>query len=271
MKESIYFDKQLKNASEINRAFLFGEGVFETFRYKEKLPVFFDRHLARLKHSAEFLLLKYPGDFYIQNLVETFVKGHHSKDLVIKIALLGSGEGVYFGKSTKTIVMVSIKEDDSVKNEISLTIAQATRNCSHDLVKHKTTNYLISVLERRSAIKKGFDDALFLNPDNLVSETTSGNIFWIKGSNLFTPSLSCGLLPGITRSLIIDISNEKGLNILEGKYELGSILFPEAIFITNATKGIIEVVNIDNLIRPTRTQKIFPIIKNALYKALNWA
>jgi branched-subunit amino acid aminotransferase/4-amino-4-deoxychorismate lyase len=71
--------------------------------------------------------------------------------------------------------------------------------------------------------------------------------------------------------LIIDISNEKGLNILEGKYELGSILFPEAIFITNATKGIIEVVNIDNLIRPTRTQKIFPIIKNALYKALNWA
>ena len=270
MKGSVYFDQELRDMTKINRSILFGEGVFETFRYKNKLPIFFGRHLRRLKHSAEFLLLKYPGDIYIQSLIETFIKKHQSKNVVIKIALLSSGEGVYFGKSDKTIVMVSIKEDDSTKNEISLTVAQATRNCSEVLVGHKTTNYLLSIIERRRAIEKGFDDALFLNGNDLVSETTSGNIFWIKGPNVFTPSLSCGLLPGITRNLLIETCNKKGVKILEGNYELGSILFPEAVFITNAARGIIEVVNIDNLIRPTRTQKIFPMIKNILFEALDW-
>jgi len=271
MKESIYFDQEPTNAAHINRSISFGEGVFETFRYKNKLPIFFDRHLERLQRSAKFLSLKYPGNTYIQNLIETFVKQHNLKDLIVKIVLLSSGEGVYFGKSDKTIVMISIKEGDLNDDEISLTIAQTTKSNSHILTKHKTTNYLISTIERRKAIERGFDDALFLNHKNLITETTAGNIFWIKDSNVFTPSLSCEILPGITRGLIIEMCNKKGIRVLEGAYELGSVLLSEAIFVANAARGIIEVVNIDNLIIPTRTQKVFPIIKNTLDDVLGWS
>jgi len=270
MKESIYFDQEPVGVANINRSVLFGEGVFETFRYKNKLPVFFDKHLERLRHSASFLSLEYPGDAHIQSLIENFVKQHKIKDLTVKVVLLSSGEGFYFGKSDGVVVVVSIKENDSNNDEISLTIAQTRKSNSHVLAKHKTTNYLSSIIERKKAIEKGFDDALFLDHRDLVLETTSGNIFWIKGSSLFTPSLSCEILPGITRGLVIETCNKKGIKIVEGDYELGSILFPEAIFITNAAKGIIEVVNVDNLIRPTRTQKIFPVIKNALNEALGW-
>ena len=270
MKESIYFDQERVDVSTTNRSMLFGEGVFETFRYKNKLPVFFDRHLERLRHSANFLSLKYPGDAYIQSLIEKFVKQHKTKDLTVKIVLLSSGDGSYFGKSNGVVVMVSIKEDDSNNDEISLAIAQTKKGNSYVLARHKTTNYLSSIVERRKAIKEGFDDALFLDHKDLILETTSGNIFWIKGSSIFTPSLSCGILPGITRGLVIATCKEKGIKIVEGNYELGSLLFPEAIFITNAAKGIIEVVNIDNLIKPTRTHKIFPVIKNALDETLGW-
>ena len=60
---------------------------------------------------------------------------------------------------------------------------------------YKTSNYFMSVYEKRIATNRGYDDALFINEKNLVVETTAGNFFWIKGKNVFTPSLKNGPLP----------------------------------------------------------------------------
>ena len=61
----------------------------------------------------------------------------------------------------------------------------------------------MSVIEKKIAQNKGYNDALFVNEKNLAVETTSGNFFWIKGTNVFTPSIENGALPGIARNLII--------------------------------------------------------------------
>ena len=278
MKEYLYYDKEPVGSRLPNRTLMFGEGVFETFRYKQKLPVFFLSHLERLKESSRYVGIKYPGDFYIETLIENFVKEHKSnhfnnliKDFIIKVALFSSGDSAYFGKSNETLVCVSIKEEDVKPNsEISLTIAQTVRCSTNSIYSHKTLNYLSSVIERREALKRNFDDALFINEKNLVVETTAGNIFWIKGPNVFTPSLSNGPLKGITRGIIKEICLKNKIRFYEGDYEAGSILFPEAIFVTNSAQGILEVINLDNTTKPTRTQKIFPQIKEELLKLLEW-
>ena len=278
MKEFLYFDKETNNLSKVNRTLMFGEGVFETFRYKQSLPVFFSLHMERLKASCDAIKINFPGDFYIETIVEKFVKEHSTnhinnviKDLMIKVILFSSGGASYGDKSENTIVCISIKEEDTQFSEgIKIKIADNIKFSNDIISKHKTTNYLLSSIEKKIALEFGFDDALFINENNIVSETTAGNFFWIKGSNVFTPSLQTGALDGITRRLILKVCRKNKIRLYEGEFEPGSIIFPEAMFITNSVRGIVEVLNLNNTTKPTRTNKLFPTIKKGLFDILNW-
>tara|TARA_B100000579_G_scaffold343655_1_gene295958 strand:- start:4559 stop:5398 length:840 start_codon:yes stop_codon:yes gene_type:complete len=278
MKEFLYFDKKVTDASKLNRTLMFAEGAFETFRYKQKLPVHLDRHLDRLKQTCTFLGIKFPGDFYIETIVEKIVQDHVSdhfnnviKDLIVKIGLFSQGGASYGDNSEETILCVSIKEEDSLaKGSFTLTLSESPVSSFDIFNLHKTTNYLASIREKKIAQSAGFDDALFINEKNIVVETTAGNFFWIKGSNLFTPSLETGALKGITRALVIEICKKNKIRVVEGEFEPGAIIFPEAMFITNSAKGIIEVDNLNNTTIPTKTQKLFPLIKSELFKVLEW-
>jgi 4-amino-4-deoxychorismate lyase len=278
MREYLYFDKELVVPQDLNRSLMFGEGAFETFRYKQKLPVHLNRHLLRLKNTCNYLDIKYPGDFYIETTIEKMVKDHKSehfnnviKDLIVKIALFSSGGPSYFDKSENTITCVSIKEEDSVvQKTISLGLSKLKVNSKDVFNFHKTTNYLLSSIERKTAKKNNFDDSLLINENNIVVESTSGNFFWIKGSNVFTPSIETGALPGITRGLVLEVCKKNKIRVVEDEFEPGSIIFPEAMFITNSARGIIEVSNLNNTTESTRTQNLFPIIKNDLLQLLDW-
>ena len=102
--------------------------------------------------------------------------------------------------------------------------------------------------------------------ENKIKKITPG-----LDRKIFTPDLSCGMLQGIARALLIETCKEEGIKVMEGNYELGSVIFPEAIFVTNSSKGLTEVTNIDNIIEPTRTEKLLPVIKRAFLKKLGWA
>jgi len=278
MKEYLYFDKIIKSPDDLNRTLMFGEGAFETFRYKQQLPVFISRHLARLKKTSKLLGIKFPGDLYVETTIEKFVQEHKSdhfnnviKDLIVKVVLFSGGGAAYSDPSDTTILCVSIKEDDSQRKQTnSLTIGKSRVSSTDIFNAHKTTNYLRSSIERRLAVASGFDDAVLLNEKNMVVETTAGNFFWIKGRNVFTPALSTGALNGIIRGLILEVCKKNKIRVLEGEYEAGSIIFPEAMFITNSARGIVEVLNLNDTTKPTRTQKLFPIIKKDLLEALGW-
>ena len=118
----------------------------------------------------------------------------------------------------------------------------------------------MSVYEKRIATNRGYDDVLFINEKNLVVETTAGNFFGLR-ENVFT-SFKNGPLPGIARNIAIRACKSNKIKVYEGDYEPGSIIFPEAMFlITNAVRGIIEVTNLNNTTKPTRTNKLLPKIK----------
>ena len=220
----------------------------------------------------------YPGDFYIETTVDKVVKNHKSehfnnviKDLVIKVALFSSGGPSYFDKSEKTTLCVSIKEEDSVTKEtISLGLSKQKVSSNDIFNSHNTTNYLLNSIERRAAKLNDFDDSLLINEKNIVVESTSGNFFWIKGTNVFTPSIETGALNGITRSLVLEVCKNNKIRVIEDEFEPGSIIFPEAMFITNAVRGIVEVSNLNNTTQSTRTQNLYPIIKRGLLELLEW-
>ncbi|WP_456399756.1 aminotransferase class IV [Persephonella sp.] len=231
------------------RSLMYGEGVFETFRYRGKLPKHIDQHYSRLIRGAEVLKIpKITKEDFIFYIEETVKKCKDSQDLYVKTVLMSEGN-IYFPvvpyKSHLLVIVKPFKEME--KKEISLTVAPFKVHSSDPLLRIKSTNFSRNILGKRFALEKGYDDVVFLNENNEVTETSSANIFWIKGRFLYTPSVDCGLLPGVTRNVIINKAKEEGFTIVEGRFYLEDIKKSDYIFVANALNGIIKVSKLDLL------------------------
>ena len=111
----------------------------------------------------------------------------------------------------------------------------------------KLSNSINYIKAAQEAKKKGGDDALMLTIDKNISETTISNIFWIKGNQVFTPSLNCDLLPGVTRSILIElISQDSELELVEGEFKLEEVYSAEAVFCTNSVMEMKSVSSVDD-------------------------
>jgi 4-amino-4-deoxychorismate lyase len=233
------------------RTTLYGEGVFETFRYKGRLPKTIEKHYNRLKKGAECLSIPIISleDYieYIEESLDIAEKENLGEDLYIKTVLLSEGGDYYALVPYKSHLLVIIKPYKQPKSEISLTIAPFRVHSSDPLLRIKSTNFERNVLAKRYAVQNGYDDAIFLNERGEITETTSANIYWIKGNTLYTPAVECGLLEGITREVILKQAKEQGFNVVEGRFGLRDLANADYIFVSNALNGIIKVKKFDIL------------------------
>ncbi|RUM46276.1 MAG: aminodeoxychorismate lyase [Hydrogenothermus sp.] len=247
MKEVITLNGKNFLNKKVLRTLMYGEGVFETFRYKGKLPRFIDKHYQRLIEGAK--LLKIPAitkDDFIYYIEETVKKFEDTSDLYIKTILVSEGNS-YFPiipeGSNLLIIAKPFKPID--KKEVDLIIAPFRVHSSDPLLRIKSTNFARNIIAKRYALESGYFDALFLNENDEITETSSANIFWIKGKYLYTPSLDCGLLNGITRQFIIKKAPSEGFTVIEGRFTLKDLQNADRIFITNSLNGIVRVRKID--------------------------
>jgi branched-subunit amino acid aminotransferase/4-amino-4-deoxychorismate lyase len=105
----------------------------------------------------------------------------------------------------------------------------------------KSTNYLVSILARKEAAQKGLDEALLLNDEGYIAEGGSSNVFFVKDSKLVTPSLNSGIIPGVTREVVMELAGKLGIKATEGTVGIGAIRKCEEIFITNSMIEIMPV------------------------------
>ncbi|MCX7999673.1 MAG: aminotransferase class IV, partial [Leptospiraceae bacterium] len=109
-----------------------------------------------------------------------------------------------------------------------------------------------STYSYREAKQKGFDEALLLTTNELITEGSYCNLFWIYKNECFTPSLSSSILEGITRSKIIEASIIEHIPIQEGEFPLSLLERANSIFISSSTRGLIPVTRLN--------EKVFPIV-----------
>ena len=246
MDQVILINGEIFEDKRFVRTLMYGEGVFETFRFNGDLPSRIKKHYARLVEGAR--LLRIPeisyDDFvyYIKKAVEKL----DQKDLYVKVILLSEGNTDYPLIPYKSNIMVVVNPFKPFsKEKISLTLSPFRVHSSNPLLRVKTTNFAERIVAKRYARDKDYDDAIFLNENGEITETTSANIFWIKGRFMYTPSVDCGLLPGITREAVISEAKKQGFNVVEGRFYLEDIKDADLIFVTNALNGIIRVGNFD--------------------------
>jgi 4-amino-4-deoxychorismate lyase len=228
-----------------NRTLFFGEGVFETFRYRSGLPVYFSRHVERLKKGCEFLNIPLPNLLVIKKFIHDCVKKSDITDAHVKICVFSYGGNRYQDYPEDFLLASIIKEYMDRNDEMTICVSKETKNSNSSLNFHKTTNYIQNIVSKRQAQQAGFDEALFLNEKDYVTECTAHNIFWLKNNIVFTPAVKNGLLPGITRSIIIEIAKDLGLQVLEGEFGIDRLKKADCIFLSNAISAVVTVKKLE--------------------------
>ena len=217
---------------ELDDGYSFGLGLFETILLYKGKPVFLDEHLARINKSIVDLglnidkLEKNEVFQYLNNNKNTF------EYEVLKIVLSE--------KNRLFLKREYIYTEKDYQKGFSLNISKVRRNESSIFTFHKTLNYGDNILEKRKSKKLGYDEPIFLNSKNQITEGATSNIFIVVGDKIYTPKLSCGLLNGIVRQYIIS-----NYDVIEKKIDIEFLNNADEIFLTNSLFGIMPVNNLE--------------------------
>ncbi len=216
---------------ELDEGYSFGLGLFETILLYKGKPVFLDEHLARINKSIVDLGLNI--DKLERDEVFQYLNNKNTLEYeVLKIVL--SEKNRLFLKREYTYT------EKDYQRAFSLNISEVRRNESSIFTFHKTLNYGDNILEKRKSKKLGYDEPIFLNSKNQITEGATNNIFVVVGDKIYTPKLSCGLLNGIVREYIIS-----NYDIIESEIDLEFLDNADEIFLTNSLFGIMPVNNLE--------------------------
>lgn len=218
------------------------DSVFETFWVMDNGCVFLlDEHLERMKKSVENLDLG--------PLPDTDKLGQNIRNLAKKPDCRNKILRIRYSPAKPSLSRCAYEMRDPVRhdeaNGYKIVLSDVRRNPKSYLVYHKTNNYLENRIALKKAINHHYDDALFLNTDGYLAETTKANIFLVKHGKIYTPPIECGILPGIVRAWTIRHAIRKNIDVLQLHLEIDDISQAQEIFVTNSVVGICRVGRVD--------------------------
>lgn len=269
MESKLYLDGKALEHDLPLRSLFYGEGLFETFRWNHEPPVALNRHIKRLKKGSEVLDIPFPGREKVEEYTRKAVKNFECEEAYVKICLIASGSLKYHDRPGGSSLLTIVRDYEHPKEYVTAHVSSFRYDSSSPTIRVKSTNYLKNVLAQREAANEGYDEGIFLNERDEVCEGSSANIFWLRGKTLLTPSPECGLLPGITRGLLMSVGPKIGLEVREGRFELGSLLDSDGVFLTNSLAGIKVVLGIDGE-KIGWNERIYENIRSTLFEELGW-
>ena len=242
--------------SVFDQGFLYGDGVFETVRIHDGRPVWLDRHLARLARSCRQIglpLPEKPWPVIFQQVIDKNRLDH----AVIRLTL---SRGARDTGDDRTVVLFHRPLPHITPSQrrkgIRLTLTTVRRPSPRSgPAQAKTLNYLNSLLAKREAEERGAFEGLMLTTGGHLAECSMSNLFFLKDRTLYTPSLACGVLPGITRGVVLDAAPTLGLQTREGRYRPEVLYDADECFLTSSGVGILPVHAIDGRPFPKQTAR----------------
>ena len=232
-----------------DRGFLYGDGLFETIRVHDARPFLWEWHMMRFTDGAVSLGIALPQttESLLGNVHE-LIRRNSMSESVMRIALSrgvgGRGYGVT-GEEQPTLLITQHLLPPTPAKPLSLVSTSARVAVDDPLAKLKSANKLGSILAKREATAQGADDGFILNSDGNVTEASSANLFWVEDGTLRTPPVSDGVLPGITRRLVIGLVSALGQAVREESVASDRLQQADAVFVTSAATGIVAVGQVD--------------------------
>ena len=237
--------------SVFDRGFLYGDGLFETIRVFNGKPFRWEQHLERLERGAAFLKINMPfSASALREYTNELIVKNKMPDALLRLTLSrGIGTRGYSPREAEnpTVVMSlhTGPEADAPAPRWKL-ITSSSRALTNDpLSQFKTASKLPQIVARAEADTAGADEALVLNTDGFAVEGTSSNLFWIKNNIVCTPPLNAGILPGITRAVVLEICRSINLKAIESNICVEELKEVDGIFVSLTSRGVIEAASLD--------------------------
>jgi branched-chain amino acid aminotransferase group I len=260
--------------SALDYGFLYGFGLFETMRAYNGRVFRLDSHLSRLEGSAEILGLPLRA-LNLKAAVMDTIRANGLGDARIRITV-SIGEGATApdpGTCNKPTVLVVAEHyqpypQHFYQKGFRAVVSSIIRNSRSPLSRLKSASYLESILARQEARAAGADEALCLNEKGFLAEASMGNIFLVGDGVLRTPGPESGILPGITRQIVLELARQLDISTLEQDTRLDELFQAEEAFLTNSLIEVVPLTEVDG--RPIAAGRPGSITKRlmAAYKKL---
>jgi branched-chain amino acid aminotransferase len=240
--------------SVLDNGFTFGDSVYETLRTYGGRPFHLGRHLARLRQSAQRLAIAVPlpDAEFGQRIDAVLARAGNEESYIRLIVSRGVGDISYrFERVSGPTVVVAIKPYDPLPERyytegIDVIVSSVRRN--HRLALDpgiKSCNLINNILAMQEAQAKGAVEPILLNQEGDVAEGAGSNVFLVRQGGLLTPPLDAGILPGVTRALVLEIARELQLRAREETIRVADLISADEVFITSTLKECCPVRAID--------------------------
>lgn len=241
--------------SAYDHGFLYGLGLFETFRTYEGEPFLLDLHLERLAAGCkEMDIAFHPDADSVRALVNDLLQANRMQDGYFRLSVSAGEEALGFpsGPYTRPNVILYVKELPSLPADLRtcgkpLQLLRLRRNTPEGSIRFKSFHYMNNILGKKEL--SGYPwaagtEGLFLDGAGYVAEGLVSNVFFVRDERVYTPALETGILPGITRAWVVETVRRNGWAIHEGFYRWEDMLTADEAFLTNSIQEIVPVTRL---------------------------
>lgn len=233
--------------SVTNRAFRYGDAVFESLFVVSKKAPLLDRHFKRLEKALDYWEMDLPISFTKERLAREIERLCNKNRLFqgarARLMVFRDGGGRYTPESNEMSYLLEVDYYSAQRfllNEVGyeLGVFQGEYRYPQYMNRFKTAQAFLSVKAGLFKKKMNYDEVLLLSPEKFVAETTAYNVFVLKDGVLYTPPLQVGCVDGVMRNLIVEIAPRCGFDVQETLFTVEFLMKAEEVFLTNAVVGV---------------------------------
>ncbi|TFE01942.1 aminodeoxychorismate lyase [Jeotgalibacillus sp. R-1-5s-1] len=232
--------------SPFDHGFLYGMGVFETFRTYDGHPFLLGDHLERLNTSLKDMNIDYEMRFeQTCEIIRRLLEANGGEDGYFRLNISAGERGIGLDPSpyAEPTVMLLQKPVPPVLASKTGQWLKLRRNTPETATRLKSHHYLNNLAARRE-ISSPSIEGLFLTEGGFAAEGITSNLFWVKKDTLFTPAVETGILPGVTRKLVMRLALLKGLRVEEGFFKAEEVEQADEVFVTNSIQELIPLTKL---------------------------
>jgi branched-chain amino acid aminotransferase len=227
-----------------------GWGVFSTIRVYDGVLFCWPRHFARMRHDAELMRVPFPTDAdQMKAQLHRLLDANNARNATLRVVVVRNRGGLFQGDNiTRDYDLIGFTtEVNQWGDSVRLGVVPHGRHAANEFAGVKYLSWAQNLTWYERAHDQGFDEVVLLNERGEVAECTSANIFAASGNQVWTPPLSSGCLPGVTRALLLEEIHTFGIQVSEKVLLPADLAAADEVFITSTTRELLPVVHIEGL------------------------
>lgn len=243
--------------SVMDHGLMYGMGLFETFRTYGGIPFLLERHLERLQEGCRLLGIRYvPEAGETQAWLSRLMAANGLEEAYIRLTVTAGEEalGLPCGdyKSPRQLVYIKplpLVPDSLYSEGKALRLLKTPRNTPETPWRLKSLHYMNNIMAKREL--QSDPEAVSLHAEGLMlteqgelAEGIVSNIFFVKNGILYTPDVGTGILPGITRAVVLELAGELGIPACEGRYGWEDLQQADEVFTTGSVQEIMPITRL---------------------------